>query len=35
MLYVTTPGTPCNKPVDESCQYEYRLEKDAIVPVNP
>lgn len=35
MLYVTTPGTPCNKPVSETCQYEYRLEKDAIVPVNP
>lgn len=33
MLYVTTPGTPCNKPVSETCQYTYRLEKDAIVPV--
>ena len=35
MLYVTTPGTPCNKPVAETCKYEYRLDKDAIVPVNP
>jgi hypothetical protein len=35
MLYVTTPGTPCNKPVAETCQYEYRLDKEAIVPVNP
>ncbi len=33
MLYVTTPGTPCNKPVSETCQYTYRLDKDAIVPV--
>ena len=35
MLYVTTPGTPCNKPVAEACKYEYRIDKDAIVPVNP
>ena len=35
MLYVTTPGTPCNKPVAETCKYEYRLDKDAIVPANP
>ena len=33
MLYVTTPGTPCNKPAAETCQYTYRLDKDAIVPV--
>jgi hypothetical protein len=33
MLYVTTPGTPCNKPVAETCKYTYRLEKDAVVPV--
>jgi hypothetical protein len=33
VLHVTTPGTPCNKPVDESCQYNYRLEKETVVPV--
>ena len=33
MLYVTTPGTPCNKPASATCQYTYRLDKDAIVPV--
>jgi hypothetical protein len=32
-LYVTTPGTPCNKPLTETCKYTYRLEKDAVVPV--
>jgi hypothetical protein len=34
MLYVTTSGTPCNKPAAETCKWTYRLEKDAIVPVN-
>jgi hypothetical protein len=33
MLYVTTSGLPCNKPVSETCKYTYRLEKDAVVPV--
>jgi hypothetical protein len=33
MLYVTTPGTPCNKPETETCTYTYRLDKDAVVPV--
>jgi hypothetical protein len=33
MLYVTTPGTPCNKPVAETCEYKYRLEKETVVPV--
>lgn len=33
MLYVTTPGTPCNKPVAETCDYTYRLEKEAVIPV--
>jgi hypothetical protein len=33
MLYVTTSGVPCNKPVAETCKYTYRLEKDAVVPV--
>jgi hypothetical protein len=33
MLYVTTSGLPCNKPAAESCKWTYRLEKDAVVPV--
>jgi len=33
MLYVTTSGLPCNKPIAETCKYTYRLEKDALVPV--
>lgn len=33
MLYVTTSGLPCNKPVSETCNWTYRLDKDAIVPV--
>jgi hypothetical protein len=33
MLYVTTSGLPCNKAAPETCQWTYRLEKDAIVPV--
>jgi hypothetical protein len=33
ILYVTTPGDPCNKPTNETCNYTYRLEKDAVVPV--
>jgi hypothetical protein len=33
MLYVTTSGIPCNKPAAETCKYTYRLEKDALVPV--
>jgi hypothetical protein len=33
MLYVTTSGLPCNKPVAETCKYTYRLEKDTVVPV--
>jgi hypothetical protein len=33
MLYVTTSGLPCNKPIAETCTYTYRLEKDAVVPV--
>jgi hypothetical protein len=34
MFYVTTPGTPCNKPIAESCEYKYRLEKEVVAPVN-
>jgi len=33
MLYVTTSGDPCNKPTNETCHYTYRLDKDAVVPV--
>jgi hypothetical protein len=33
MLNVTTSGVPCNKPVAETCTYTYRLEKDAVIPV--
>jgi hypothetical protein len=33
MLYVTTSGLPCNKPIAETCSYTYRLEKDTVVPV--
>jgi hypothetical protein len=33
MLYVTTSGIPCNKPVTENCKYTYRLESDTVVPV--
>jgi hypothetical protein len=33
MLYVTTSGVPCNKPVSQTCKYTYRLDKDAVVPV--
>ena len=32
-MHVTTSGTPCNKPVEETCSYNYRLEKDAVAPV--
>jgi hypothetical protein len=33
MLYVITSGLPCNKLVEETCKYDYRLEKDTVVPV--
>jgi hypothetical protein len=33
LLHVTTPGTPCNKPAEETCTYTYRLEKEAVVPI--
>jgi hypothetical protein len=32
-MHVTTAGTPCNKPQEETCTYNYRLEKDAVRPV--
>jgi hypothetical protein len=33
LLHVTTPGLPCNKPAEQTCTYTYKLEKDAVVPV--
>jgi len=32
-MHATTYGAPCNKPQAESCTYNYRLEKDAVRPV--
>jgi hypothetical protein len=32
-MHVTTSGIPCNKPPEENCSYNYRLEKDAVRPV--
>jgi hypothetical protein len=32
-MHVTTSGIPCNKPPEETCSYNYRLEKDAVTPV--
>jgi hypothetical protein len=33
LMHVTTSGIPCNKPVEETCTYTYRLDKEAVVPV--
>ena len=32
-MHVTTSGIPCNKPIEETCTFIYRLEKEAVVPV--
>lgn len=32
-MHVTTSGIPCNKPAEQTCSYNYRLEKDAVTPV--
>ena len=32
-MHVTTSGVPCNKPETDHCTYNYRLDKDAITPV--
>ena len=32
-MHVTTSGIPCNKEAAQTCQYNYRIEKDAIRPV--
>ena len=32
-MHVTTSGIPCNKPAEDRCSYNYRLDKDAVTPV--
>jgi hypothetical protein len=32
-MHVTTSGVPCNKPIEETCAYTYRLDKEAVVPM--
>lgn len=32
-MHVTTSGIPCNKPAEQSCVYNYRIEKDTVTPV--
>lgn len=32
-MHVTTSGIPCNKPAEDRCAYNYRLDKDALTPV--
>jgi len=32
-MHVTTSGIPCNKAIEETCTYTYRLEKETVVPV--
>jgi hypothetical protein len=32
-MHVTTSGIPCNKPAVETCSYNYRLNKEAVMPV--
>jgi hypothetical protein len=32
-MTVITSGDPCNKPSAATCNYTYRLDKDAVVPV--
>jgi len=32
-MHVTSSGIPCNKPVNQTCLYNYRLDKDAVTPV--
>jgi hypothetical protein len=33
IMHVVTSGMPCNKPADQTCLYNYRLDKDAVTPV--
>ncbi len=32
-MHVNTSGIPCNKLVDQTCLYNYRLDKDAVTPI--
>lgn len=32
-MHVTNSGIPCNKPAEQTCLYNYRIEKDALRPV--
>ena len=32
-MHVTTSGIPCNKPAEQTCLYNYRIEKEAVTPV--
>ena len=32
-MHVTTSGIPCNKPAEQTCLYNYRIEKEAVQPV--
>lgn len=33
LMHVTTYGVPCNRPEEETCNYTYRLEEEALAPV--
>jgi len=33
LMHVTTYGLPCNRPENETCNYTYRLDKEAVTPV--
>lgn len=32
-MHVSTSGVPCNKPAEQRCTYNYRLDEDAVTPV--
>ncbi len=32
-MHVITSGIPCNKPPEDRCSYNYRLDKEAVTPV--
>ena len=33
IMHVTTSGIPCNKPAEDICRYNYRLDQDGVMPV--
>lgn len=33
LMHVTTYGAPCNRPANETCNYTYRLDKEALTPM--